>query len=547
MSGALTIAGADLGSRLILGTGGFPRLETLAEAIEATGTEMVTVALRRIDPVPRHSLLDVLHGAAFCVLPNTAGCSTARDAVPDRAARARGFRTDWVKLEVIGDERTLLPDAPELLARRRAARRRRFHRPALHDRRPGLARRLEDVGCAAVMPLGSPIGSGMGIRNPYNIALIVEQAGVPVILDAGVGTASDAALAMELGCDARALRERDLARGGSRDDGPCDARRRRGRATRARAPGGSRAAPTRMRPRRWTASPTWPPPTRRAVRSPTTSWTRSRRPGRGVAAARSATCWPWTSTGRTRSASSRSTARGDRGPRGGVVGGVPDARVESSGERLGDGRFIAAPVQLTGTHAGELPGVPATGRAVLLSHAVLYCELDPPRERLWRVRVFLDGYDAAVQVGVLPKRGSLAERAMLMVRGFGLRRGAGSGEVEGGPPAASGLTRGRAAGAGAVRATAGHRGTRPGATVVRARLAHARPAGSAGAVDMPAGPPPAQPARKTQSSTCPPHGSNPGNAGVRVLQSPPITAGSPLDHRISAAAARGGPPAPRAS
>lgn len=111
----------------------------------------------------------------------------------------------------------------------------------------------------------------------------------------------------------------------------------------------------------------------------------------------------------------------------------PDARVEASGQRLGDGRFVAAPIRITGTHAGELPSLPPTGRAVAV-HAVLYCELDPPRERLWRVRVFLDGYDAAVQMGVLPKRGSLAERAMLMVRGFGLRRG-GSGEVEGGPPA----------------------------------------------------------------------------------------------------------------
>ena len=111
----------------------------------------------------------------------------------------------------------------------------------------------------------------------------------------------------------------------------------------------------------------------------------------------------------------------------------PDARVESSGERLGDGRYVAAPVHLTGTHAGELPGLPPTGRTVSVQ-AVVYCELDPPRERLWRVRVFLDGYDAAVQVGLLPRRGSLAERALLMVRGFGLRRH-GGGEVEGGPPA----------------------------------------------------------------------------------------------------------------
>ena len=111
----------------------------------------------------------------------------------------------------------------------------------------------------------------------------------------------------------------------------------------------------------------------------------------------------------------------------------PDARIETSGERLGDGRFLAAPVLISGTHAGELPGVPPTGRAIAVQ-AVAYCELDPPRERLWRVRVFLDGYDAAVQVGLLPRRGSLAERALLIVRGFGLRRG-GPDEVEGGPPA----------------------------------------------------------------------------------------------------------------
>ncbi|HMS61926.1 MAG TPA: ester cyclase [Solirubrobacteraceae bacterium] len=112
----------------------------------------------------------------------------------------------------------------------------------------------------------------------------------------------------------------------------------------------------------------------------------------------------------------------------------PDARVEVSGERLGDGRFIAAPVRISGTHAGELPNLPPTGRPVSV-HAIVYCELDPPRQRLWRVRVFLDGYDAAIQMGVLPKRGSLAERALLVVRGFGMRRGAGPGEVEGGPPA----------------------------------------------------------------------------------------------------------------
>ena len=195
------IGGRTLRSRLILGTGGFPSMDLLREAIEASGTELVTVALRRIDPSARGSLADVLDECGVELLPNTAGCFTARDAVVTARLAREAFATDWVKLEVIGDERTLLPDAPELLLAAEELVADGFTvLPYMNDD-PILARRLEDVGCAAVMPLGSPIGSGMGIRNPYNIALIVERAGVPVILDAGVGTASDAALAMELGCD----------------------------------------------------------------------------------------------------------------------------------------------------------------------------------------------------------------------------------------------------------------------------------------------------------------------------------------------------------
>ena len=198
----LTIAGRTFGSRLILGTGGFPSLDLLATAIEATQTEMVTVALRRVDTAGRTGLVEVLDRAGVAVLPNTAGCFTARDAVLTAQLAREAFQTDWVKLEVIGDERTLLPDAPELLdAAERLVADGFTVLPYTTDD-PVLARRLEDVGCAAVMPLGSPIGSGMGIRNPYNLALIVEQAGVPVIMDAGVGTASDASLALELGCDA---------------------------------------------------------------------------------------------------------------------------------------------------------------------------------------------------------------------------------------------------------------------------------------------------------------------------------------------------------
>ena len=199
---ALTIAGRTLRSRLLLGTGGFASLELLAAAIAASGTEMVTVALRRIDPGARGSLTDTLSDAGVMLLPNTAGCHTARDAVTTAKLAREAFATDWVKLEVIGDEDTLLPDAPELLRAAEELVDEGFVVLPYTTDDPVLARRLADVGCAAVMPLGSPIGSGMGIRNPYNIALIRESVEVPVVLDAGIGTASDAALAMELGCDA---------------------------------------------------------------------------------------------------------------------------------------------------------------------------------------------------------------------------------------------------------------------------------------------------------------------------------------------------------
>lgn len=201
---ALVIAGRELPSRMILGTGGFSRLETLGEAIDVTGTGMVTVALRRIGvggDVIHGSLMDVLDAHGVDVLPNTAGCYTARDAVRTAQLAREAFQTDWLKLEVIGDERTLLPDAPELLAAAEELVDDGFTVLPYTTDDPVLARRLEDVGCAAIMPLGSPIGSGMGIRNPYNLTLIREQTQLPVILDAGIGTASDAALAMELGCD----------------------------------------------------------------------------------------------------------------------------------------------------------------------------------------------------------------------------------------------------------------------------------------------------------------------------------------------------------
>jgi thiazole synthase len=198
----LRIAGRELKSRLILGTGGFQNHGVLAEALAASGTDLCTVALRRLDPGARGSILDVLEAARVEVLPNTAGCFTARDAILTAQLAREAFATDWIKLEVIGDERSLLPDAVELVSAAEVLVDDGFVVLPYTTDDPILARRLEDVGCAAVMPLGSPIGSGMGIRNPYNISIMVERAGVPVILDAGVGTASDAALAMELGCDA---------------------------------------------------------------------------------------------------------------------------------------------------------------------------------------------------------------------------------------------------------------------------------------------------------------------------------------------------------
>jgi thiazole synthase len=202
VSDQLEIAGRRFRSRLILGTGGFANHEVLAQALDVSGAEMCTVALRRLDPSARGSILDVLGAAGAEVLPNTAGCFTARDAIVTAQLAREAFETDWIKLEVIGDDRTLLPDAVELVAAAEELVDDGFVVLPYTTDDPVLARRLEDVGCAAVMPLGSPIGSGMGMCNPYNISIIVERAGVPVVLDAGVGTASDATLAMELGCDA---------------------------------------------------------------------------------------------------------------------------------------------------------------------------------------------------------------------------------------------------------------------------------------------------------------------------------------------------------
>jgi thiazole synthase len=202
MDDPFVLAGEELGSRLILGTGGTPSLEVLDRAIRASRTELVTVALRRIDPSAPGSLLDVLERTGVRALPNTAGCFTAREAVVTAHLARDAFETNWVKLEVIADERTLLPDATELLDAAEQLVDDGFTVLPYTNDDPVVARQLAEVGCAAVMPLGSPIGSGMGIRNPYNFAMIREHVSVPVVLDAGVGTASDVAFAMELGCDA---------------------------------------------------------------------------------------------------------------------------------------------------------------------------------------------------------------------------------------------------------------------------------------------------------------------------------------------------------
>jgi len=198
----LVLGGQKFGSRLIMGTGGAPSLDVLGRALTASGTEVTTVAMRRIDPSSSGSVLDVLTERGIKILPNTAGCFTAAEAVRTARLAAEALATTWVKLEVIADEVTLLPDPIELLDAAEKLVAEGFTVLPYTNDDPVLARRLEQAGCAAVMPLGAPIGSGLGIRNPHNIELMVQAASVPVILDAGVGTASDAAFAMELGCSA---------------------------------------------------------------------------------------------------------------------------------------------------------------------------------------------------------------------------------------------------------------------------------------------------------------------------------------------------------
>ncbi|HMF44915.1 MAG TPA: sulfur carrier protein ThiS [Polyangia bacterium] len=198
----LVLGGRKFRSRLLIGTGKYRTLEEGREAILRSGAEIVTVALRRVDLTPgKPNVLDTIDRTRHTILPNTAGCYTAEDAIRTcRLARELGI-ADLVKLEVIGDERTLFPDGAATLEAARVLVKEGFTVLPYCMDDPILARKLEDVGCAAVMPLAAPIGSGLGIRNPYNLRIILEQAKVPIIVDAGVGTASDAAVAMELGCD----------------------------------------------------------------------------------------------------------------------------------------------------------------------------------------------------------------------------------------------------------------------------------------------------------------------------------------------------------
>lgn len=196
------LAGRKMRSRVLLGTSRYPSQQILLDALEASGTELVTVALRRvqIDSGPEN-LYTLLRERNYELLPNTAGCFTVRDAVMTAELAREALNTSLIKLEVIADEDTLLPDVAALVEAAKILVAKGFHVLPYTNDDPITARRLEDIGCVAVMPLGAPIGSGLGIRNPHNIQLIVERAKIPVLIDAGVGTASDVAIAFELGCD----------------------------------------------------------------------------------------------------------------------------------------------------------------------------------------------------------------------------------------------------------------------------------------------------------------------------------------------------------
>jgi len=197
----LVLGGKEFTSRLIVGTGKYSSMDVMRDAHEASGTEIITVAVRRVSLPSGESILDYIDTKRFTLLPNTAGCYTADEAVRTCYLAREAGLGEMVKLEVIGDQRTLFPDVQGLLEATRTLAREGFVVMPYTNDDPVMARKLQDAGAACVMPLGAPIGSGLGIRNPYNIKIILETVTVPVIVDAGVGTASDAAIAMELGCD----------------------------------------------------------------------------------------------------------------------------------------------------------------------------------------------------------------------------------------------------------------------------------------------------------------------------------------------------------
>jgi thiazole synthase len=197
----LVIGGKEFSSRLIVGTGKYSSMEVMKHAHEESGAQMVTVALRRVSLPSGESILDHLDTSRYTLLPNTAGCYTADEAIRTAYLAREAGLGDLVKLEVIGDARTLFPDVQGLLEATKTLAKDGFVVMPYTNDDPVMAKRLEDAGAAVVMPLGAPIGSGLGIRNPYNIKIILETVSIPVIVDAGVGTASDAAIAMELGCD----------------------------------------------------------------------------------------------------------------------------------------------------------------------------------------------------------------------------------------------------------------------------------------------------------------------------------------------------------
>jgi len=201
VDGNLQIGDFEFTSRLLTGTGKYPSMDIASAALQASGTQVVTVAVRRVDlaATGAESIMGMLQSGGYTVLPNTAGCYTADDAVRTARLARELLDTPLIKLEVIGDPKTLFPDVPETLVAAKTLVDEGFTVLPYFNDDPVAARRLEDMGCAAVMPLAAPIGSGLGIRNPYNLEIILRHAGCPVIVDAGVGTASDAAAAMELG------------------------------------------------------------------------------------------------------------------------------------------------------------------------------------------------------------------------------------------------------------------------------------------------------------------------------------------------------------